>query len=369
MGLPDPQLFPVAAMADASRKLILNNRSALQYTLPCEPLKEKICAYMAGRGVDCSPDSVFLTHGAQQGVYLIAKLLLDLGSSIVEESISYPGFQHLIDAFLPVVLSVPTSPVDGIDICALERILKGGARPAFLYVMPTAHNPLGVTLPMVKRRRLADLAREFRVPLVEDDPYGSLFYGSISSAPIRTFDKNWVYYVGSFSKVLAPSLRIGWIVAPPEHIRSLSVIKEASDLNISTLSHWLVDAYLESNEFAAHLRMIRSVYRERRDAMNAALLEHFGSTATWIVPEAGVFFWVNLPDSVDASELLTTCLENERVAFLPAEACSRGKHKNGMRLNFSRCNPGQIADGIGRIGRILHRINSVDPQTMRNDFD
>jgi 2-aminoadipate transaminase len=355
MGLPDPCLFPGEEVGEAARQVTSSRNLALQYSLPCEALKEKICAFMALRGVECSPDCVFLTHGAQQAVQLIARLLLDMGSPIVEEEISYPGFQHLIDAFEPVILSVPSDPLTGMDLTALQKILSRPERPAFIYSMPTAHNPLGVTLRPEKRWDLAVLAREYQVPIVEDDPYGVLHYGAQPVPALRAFEENWVYYVGSFSKVLAPSLRIGWIVAPEEHVHALSVIKEGSDLNVSTFSQWVVNEYLERHDIRPHVENLRVAYRERRDAMEAALVSYLHPYAQWRVPDSGVFFWVELSESVNASQLLADCLEQERVAFLPAEACSRGKRKNGMRLNFSRCDSAQITDGVARIGRALAR--------------
>jgi 2-aminoadipate transaminase len=357
MGLPDPHFFPASQLAEACARVLASNGSALQYSLPSASLKEKISKYMMHRGVDCSPDCVLLTQGAQQAVNLLARLLLDPGSSIIEEEVSYSGFQHLISAFQPTVLTVPTSGSEGINIDAVEELLHGGARPSFMYLMPTAHNPLGVTLPMNKRRRLAHVAREFQVPIVEDDPYGELFYDGESTPPLRAIEQDWVYYVGSLSKTLGPSLRIGWIVAPKEHIRALSVIKEGSDLDVSTLAQWVVNEYLETNDMISLTTSLRAAYRERRDVMGAALKSTMPACALWEVPASGLFFWIDLPDSIDAGELLTRCLKEERVAFLPGEACSRGKRKNGMRLNFSRREPGQIVDGIARIGRVLAKLN------------
>jgi 2-aminoadipate transaminase len=357
MGLPDPAFFPASQLAEASARVLASNGSALQYSLPSTSLKEKICKYMMHRGVDCSPDCVLLTQGAQQAVNLLARLLLNPGSSIIEEEVSYSGFQHLIGAFLPTILTVPTSGTEGIDIDAVERLLHDGARPSFMYLMPTAHNPLGVTLTMNKRRRLAHVAREFQVPIVEDDPYGELFYDGKSIPPLRALEEDWVYYVGSLSKILGPSLRIGWIVAPIEHIRALSVIKEGSDLDVSTLAQWVVNEYLETDDMISLTTSLRAAYRERRDVMAAALKASMPSCALWEVPASGVFFWIDLPNSIDTGELLTRCLKEERVAFLPGEACSRGKRKNGMRLNFSRRDPGQIVDGIARIGRVLATLN------------
>jgi 2-aminoadipate transaminase len=361
MGLPDPELFPTLQLAEASAKVLASDGSVLQYSLPCAPLKDKICKYMLSRGVECTPDRVLLTQGAQQALNLLAKLLLDPGSSIIEEEVSYPGFQSLIDAFQPTIYTVPTNAVEGIDVTAVEKILNDGVRPAFIYVMPTGHNPLGVSISLDKRKRLAALAREFQVPLVEDDPYGALSYDVNPMPSIRALEEDWVYYVGSFSKVLGPSLRIGWIVAPSEHIRKLSIIKESSDLDVSTFSQWVVNRYLESERILSHIDDLRTEYRKRRDTMDYALARNMPPSAEWKIPTCGVFFWVDLAKSVNASKFLTACLKEEGVAFLPGEACSRGKRTNGIRLNFSRLGADQIIDGIARIGRVLQRNSMVTP--------
>jgi 2-aminoadipate transaminase len=359
MGLPDPKFFPTSQLARAATRMLASNASTLQYGLPCLPLKERICEYMMHRGVECTPECVMLTQGAQQALYLLARLLLDPGSLVIEEEVSYPGFQSLIDAFRPEILTISSSTVEGIDVEAVENILTGGARPAFIYVMPTAHNPLGISLSTEKRMRLAHLAREFQVPLIEDDPYGALFYGDASIPPIKAVERDWVYYVGSFSKVLGPSLRVGWIVAPEEHIRALSILKEGTDLNVSTLSQWIANEYLQTEQISLHLTDLRTAYGIRHNAMAAALSRFMPSAARWHIPACGVFFWVELPEFVDTSKLLMHCLREENVAFLPSEACSRGKHRSGIRLNFSRWDTDQIADGVARIGKVLGKMDQA----------
>jgi 2-aminoadipate transaminase len=355
MGLPDPSLFPVSAIQEAVARVLSFSRSALQYTLPCETLKKKICSLMLDRGVDCSPDCIFLTSGAQQAISLVSTLLLSIGSSIVEEELSYPNFQCLVDSFRPQILRVPTNSTCGIDVDVVEKLLVKGVRPALIYVMATAHNPLGVTLSRDKRRRLALLAREFEVPIVEDDPYGALFYDIEPIPSLCSFDQQWIYYVGSFSKILCPSLRVGWVVAPEECIKPLSIIKEGCDLNISTFSQWIVNDFLDSENIVGHTELLRKVYRGKRDAMNAALEKHMPQNVHWEIPACGIFFWLDLPEHVNASALLSRCVSEEKVAFLPAEAFSRNKRSNGMRLNFSHRSIDQITEGVARIGRVLHR--------------
>jgi 2-aminoadipate transaminase len=233
----------------------------------------------------------------------------------------------------------------------LEKMLRRVARPSLLYLMTDGHNPLGATVPLENRKRVASLAKEFRVPIVEDDPYGSLCYEE-ALPPVRAFESDWVYYVGSFSKLLAPSLRIGWLIVPPVLTKLLSIIKESSDLNLSTFAQWVVADYLQRGALPEHIRSLRTAYGVRRAAMDTALRRSFPQQCDWNVPRSGVFYWVDLPQSVDAGELLPLAIQ-KGVAFLPAEAFSRGKHRNGMRLNFSRCNPEAISEAVDRLGGVL----------------
>jgi 2-aminoadipate transaminase len=355
LGLPDPALFPTNDFAAAAKRVLGENGNALQYSLPCEKLKERICENMLRRGVRCEPESVFLTIGAQQGLSLLARLLLDPGAAVIEEEFSYPAFQQVIEPYSPQVISVPSDSRTGIHVDILADMLARGPRPSLIYLMADAHNPLGVSIPLESRERLAEIARNFRTPIIEDDAYGCLLYEGGGLPPIRAFESDWVYYVGSFSKLLAPALRVGWIIVPPALTPALSIIKEASDLNISTFSQWLVADYLGTGALDSHIERLRAEYGLRRDAMNRALESHFPSNCRWRVPSAGVFFWIDLPDSVNTSELLTTAIEQERVAFLPSEGFSRGRRLNGMRLNFSRCTCGQIQEAVSRIGDVVKR--------------
>ncbi|HEX3683972.1 MAG TPA: PLP-dependent aminotransferase family protein [Bryobacteraceae bacterium] len=353
LGLPDPALFPMAPLQEACFRVLANNRQSFQYGLPSPTLKLAICRHMAYRGVECSPEQVFITMGAQQGLSLLARLLLDTGATVLEETFSYTGFQQAIRPYEPHIATVPTSTAHGIDVDALEDLLSSGVRPAFLYVMADGHNPLGATIPHNHRERLADLARRFRVPIIEDDPYGFLEYDGFPIPAIRAFESDWVYYVGSFSKLLAPSLRVGWLIVPRALTQALEFIKEGSDINTGSFTQWVVSEFLEMDALPSHLGSLRREYGARRQAMAAALRREFPTYCRWRTPQSGVFFWIELPEDMNGGELLNTALEEEQVSFLPAEAFSRGLRRNGMRLNFSRCNSALISEAVRRIGRII----------------
>jgi 2-aminoadipate transaminase len=356
LGLPAPELFPTAEYARAAAAVLEGDPRALQYSPPSAPLQAHVAALMAQRGVRCAPEQVFLTSGAQQGLSLLARLLLEPGGEVIAETLCYTGFQQAVEPFQPRLLTVPTDLDTGMDVDAVQALLSSGARPAFIYTVPDGHNPLAVSMSVAKRVRLAEMAREYGVPVVEDDPYGFLAYEGAPATPIRALEAEWVFYVGSFSKVLAPALRLGWIVVPRALVPLLAIAKEASDINTATLSQRAAARYLDGGHLPGHLEMLRREYRLRRDALIAALERHFPPGTRWRRPDAGVFVWVELPEGVDAGEVLRVAIEEERVAFVPGHAFAADGSRtasNCMRLNFSHSTPEMIDEGVARLARAL----------------
>jgi 2-aminoadipate transaminase len=222
-------------------------------------------------------------------------------------------------------------------------------------VVPDAHNPLGVSVSPAKREALVRLARRYGVPIVEDDPYGFLYYDEAPIPPLRALDDEWVFYLGSFSKIMAPALRLGWMVAPQALLPKLTVVKEAGDLESSALTQRAVARYLAAGHLPAHLARLRQTYGRRRAAMLAALARHFPATARWTEPRGGMFIWVELPPAVDTADLLETAIAQEQVAFIPGFAFAVPGHDvhNCLRLNFSNCTVEEIEDGVARLGRVI----------------
>jgi 2-aminoadipate transaminase len=214
LGLPAPELFPQDTFARAVAEVLSADPKALQYGPPFQPLKKHIVDLMAQRGVTCREEQIFLTAGAQQGMSLLARLFLDPGAQVLTEEAIYPGFRQVIEPFQPRIVTAPSDRESGMDVEAVESLLSSGARPAFIYAISDGHNPLAVSLSLEKRHALVELARKYEVPIVEDDAYGFLYYEEKPAAPMRALDDDWVFYVGSFSKILAPSLRVGWLVVP-----------------------------------------------------------------------------------------------------------------------------------------------------------
>jgi 2-aminoadipate transaminase len=357
-GLPAPDLFPTVDYSAAMARVLQSDASALQYGPPFRPLKRHIVALMAQRGVACSEEQIFLTTGAQQALDVLSRLLLDEGGQVMLEELVYTGIRQVVAPCRAEILSIPTDLETGIDVDAVIDYLETGARPAFLYAIPDAHNPLGVSIAEDKRRRLVEIAAAYGLPIIEDDPYGFLSYDGHSLPPIRAFGEANVFYVGSFSKILAPALRLGWLVAPEELAAKLTVIKEAGDLESSALTQRAVAAYLDAGHLPAHLARLREEYGRRRDTMLAAMARHFPSGVTWTRPRGGMFVWVTLPERVDSTALLETAVERERVAFIPGHAFAGPGVRAGnyMRLNFSNCCLADIEEGIGRLGRVLEAI-------------
>lgn len=354
LGLPATDLFPVDGLARAAERVLRHDRDALQYKPGFRGLKEQVVRIMEQRGVRCRPEQVFLTTAAQQALSLLSRVLLEPGGTLLCDELVYMGFQQVIESYQPRVLTVPCDLETGMDVDAVERLLERGERPAFIYCITDGHNPLGCSLAADKRVRLAALARRFRVPVVEDDAYGMLHYEH-PVAPLRALEDEWVLYVGSFSKVLAPSFRLGWIVAPEEMIPVLGCAKDGADLDMASFGQRVAAAYLEEGGFADHLARVRAEYVVRRDLMLERLARELPPGSRWSLPRNGALVWAELPEGMDTGDLLDTCMR-EGVAYVPGAAFAipgTGAGRNGMRLNFSFCNPAQIREGMARLGRVL----------------
>lgn len=356
LGLPATELLPRRAFSEALAATLGNDAQALQLGPPFHPLKQRIAELMLRRGVTCRAEQVFLTAGAQQALSLLARLLLDDGGQVVVEEVTYTGLHMAIQPHRPRVVTVSTDPEQGIDVDEVERLLAGGLRPAFIFAMSDGHNPLGLSLPLWKRERLVELARRYRVPIVEDDVYGFLSYDHSPDPPMRAFDDRWVLYVGSFSKLLGPGLRTGWMVVPEALVPRLSIVKDLSDIDSCTLTQRAIDAYLRLDHLESHLTSVRRDYQERRDCMLRALERHFSGLATWTTPTSGVFIWLRLLSGINTLNLLKLAVEREHVSFIPGNAFSVGGSGSAdecLRLNFTYCRREQIEEGVLKLARTV----------------
>ena len=351
-GLPAPEAFPAEALARAHADVLARDAAAaLQYG-PTEghgPLRAWVAERMTGRGLPASPDQVLITAGSQQGIDLVAKTLIDPGDTVLVEAPSYLAALQCFSTYEARFETVGTDE-DGMSVDALERALRAG-RPKLIYLVPTFQNPRGTTLSLERRGRVARLASEYGVTVLEDDPYAELRYRGAALPPVAGIDPDSpVIHLGSFSKTLAPGLRLGYVIADERTIRALTIAKQATDLHSGSLAQRAVARLFEIFDYDAHLRRLRTLYGERLDAMLAAIERSFPAGTHWTRPEGGLFVWVSLPQGLDAEELLADAMR-DRVAFVPgapfypAVPC----HET-LRLNFSNRPPLLIAEGIARLG-------------------
>jgi len=351
-GLPAPEAFPADAIARAHAEVLASDAgAALQYG-PTEgfgPLRAWVAERMTRKGLRASPEQVLITAGSQQGIDLVGKTLIDPGDTVLVESPSYLAALQCFSTYEARLEPVETDE-EGIRVDALERALRT-SHPKLIYLVPTFQNPRGTTLPLERRQRIASLAAEHGVTVLEDDPYGELRYRGAPLPPIASLQPGApVINLGTFSKTLAPGLRLGYAVADERTIRALTIAKQATDLHCGTLAQRAVARLLETFDFDAHLRRIRALYGERLDAMLASIERSLPKGTHWTHPEGGLFVWVRLPDGIDAQELLGEAMR-ERVAFVPgAPFYPDNPCAETMRLNFSNRPPALIAEGMARLG-------------------
>jgi 2-aminoadipate transaminase len=359
-GLPDTSTFPPESFAAQMTRIAQESSAeALQYgpTEGFERTRECIAEVMAAEGMRPDVGDIIVTTGGQQAIDLVAKTLLDPGDVVVCEAPTYPGAVPVFSSYEADTRQVEMDG-EGMRIDALEELLDAlaaeGRRPKFIYTVPTFQNPGGVSLSLERRRRLVEIARERELLVVEDNPYGLLRYSGEPVEPLYALDGgDYVLYLGTFSKILSPGIRLGWLCAPPPVMEKIVLGKQATDLCSSTLTQYFVGEYFAEGRWRAYIDSLIEVYRSRRDAMLDALAEHFPAQAAWTAPEGGLFVWATLPDYIDTTDLLARALR-ENVAFVPgAAAYVDGRGTGSMRLNFSGSDEGEIREGIRRIGAVV----------------
>jgi 2-aminoadipate transaminase len=359
-GLPDTSTFPPDTFAAVAQRIAREScAKALQYG-PTEGLDETkacIAEVMAAENMRVDHEDLIVTTGGQQVIDLVTKALIDPGDVVIAEGPTYPGAVPVFSSYEAEVVQVDMdSEGMRIDLLeeTLERLERDGRRPKFIYTVPSFQNPAGVTMSQARRRRLVEVAHERELLVLEDNPYGLLRYEGEAPTPLLSLDGGvYVMYLGTFSKILSPGIRLGWVVAPPPVLEKINLGKQAADLCTSTLSQLMVQAYFEESRWRDYVESLTEIYRARRDTMLDALAEHFPRQAEWTRPAGGLFIWATLPDFIDTTDLLARALR-ENVAFVPGEAAFLdGRGRNAMRLNFSGSNEDAIREGIRRIGEVV----------------
>ena len=355
-GLPAPELFPVREFLEACNYVLAHDpQSALQYgqTQGYGPLLDFLAEKGRKYGVPSLAENILVTNGSQQALDLIGKVFVDPGDVIVTESPTYLGAIQAFRVYGPRFVTIPLDD-DGLQVSMLESVLAQ-EHAKFIYVLPNFQNPAGITMSMERRQELVRVAARHGTFLVEDDPYGELRFEGEDIPPIVSLHKENVIYLSTFSKTLAPGIRLGWISAPKDTIAKLVQAKQGADLHTGTLVQCIVNDICQRGILKSHVRLLRAEYRERRDVMLAAMAQHFPTGVTWTRPQGGLFLWVSLPEGVDTGELFQVALE-EQVAFVPGSAFYPDDGGNNtMRLNFSCMDPVLIEEGIRRLGRAIKR--------------
>jgi 2-aminoadipate transaminase len=359
-GLPSADTFPVEAVRQATSRVLRETpREALQYAASegFAPLREWVAEQMARQGLAVSAAHVLITTGSQQGLDLVGKVLIDPGSTVAVESPTYLGALQAFVAYEPAFVAV-----EGDDGGPLPQALARAAGARFLYVLPNFQNPSGRSIDASRRAELARAAEAAGVPIVEDNPYGDLWYDTPPPAPIASHWREGAVYLGSFSKVLAPGLRLGYVVAPAAVLAKLVQAKQAADLHTPGFNQRIVHEIVRGGFLDAHVPTIRARYRVQRDAMAAALRTHLPSdgelACRWRMPGGGMFFWVELPEGVDSEALLAKSVERG-VAFVPgAPFFADAARRNTMRLSFVTLGAEAIGRGVAAIAAALRDLRA-----------
>ena len=354
-GMPAPELFPVDAMIDVSKKVLEENgRVAMQYTTTegYAPLREHLAKRMNDKlNTNVVADDLLITNGSQQCLDFIGKAFLDKDDIVLCESPSYLGAINAFNAYQPKFIDVPTDG-DGMIMEELEKILEENDRVKFIYVIPDFQNPSGRTWPLERRKKFMEIINKYEIPVAEDNPYGELRYEGEYLPSLKSMDtKGLVMFLGTLSKVLSPGYRIGWVAASPEILAKFNVIKQAADLQASTISQMEMAKFFDDYDVDAHIAKLREVYGHRRTVMLDAMKKYFPEGVTYTYPNGGLFTWVILPEGIDATVLQKEKALPNNVAFVPGEPFfPNGGHVNTFRMNYSNMPDDKIEEGIRLLG-------------------
>ncbi|WP_123053813.1 PLP-dependent aminotransferase family protein [Clostridium sp. JN-1] len=358
-GLPAPELFPVKEVSDVTQEVLKKDgEAALQYssTEGFKPLRELIAKQrMSAAKVNVTCDDIAITTGSQQALEFSAKIFVNEGDTIVCESPSYLGAINAFRAYRPKFAEVPMDE-NGMVIDELENILKSDPNVKLIYTVPDFQNPTGKTLPDDRRKAIAELAAKYKVPVIEDNPYGDLIFEGTRHPSIKSFDKEgWVIYLGTFSKIFSPGLRLGWVCAENSILQKYIIVKQGADLQCSTLDQRIAALFMQKYNLEDHIKNIIKTYGKRRTLMLESMDKYFPKGTKHTCPYGGLFTWVELKEGLDAAEILKEALK-ENVAYVPGGSFfPNGGHPNYFRLNYSCMSEDKIIEGIKRLGKVLSK--------------
>lgn len=356
-GNPAPELFPLREFEEACHYVLeKQGTTALQYgvTEGYPPLKQYLIDKMRKYGVPAEQENILMVNGSQQALDLIGKVFLNPGDTVLTDAPTYLGAIQAWNAYEARFVGVPLDE-NGTRVDLIEDVLKR-EKVKLIYCLPNFHNPAGVTLSLERRHKLIELAAKYGAFIVEDDPYGELRYEGEDLTPLIVMHKENVIYLSTFSKTLAPGIRLGWIVAPARALGKIVQAKQGADLNTSTFLQMIANDICQRGFLRQHVKVIRDTYRERCRVMLSAMQKHFPPCVTWTRPQGGLFLWVMLPEGIDSVQLLQVAVQ-EKVAFIPGVAFYPDgvSGKNTLRLTFATASPAQIDEGIQRLGKVIER--------------
>lgn len=357
-GLPNPSSFPVEEVGKAAQKVLTEDGSnVLQYstTEGYLPLRQYIAdRYMKKKGIEVEPDEILITNGSQQGLDLIGKVFLDKGDDIIIEKPGYLGAIQALSIFEPKLHAVSLLD-DGIDTDSLEKALKEH-NPKLFYAVPNFQNPSGITYTAQNREKVASILHNYNTIFIEDDPYGELRFMGQDVPSMKTYLKDNVILLGSFSKIIAPGMRLGWICAKREIMEKLIIAKQASDLHTNYFSQRVAHQYLADNDVDNHIQKIRKLYKGQRDCMVSMIEKYFPQEVKSTKPEGGMFLWATLPEGFSSLELFEIA-SKEKVVFVPGDPFYiNEKGTNTMRLNYTNSTEDKIEEGIKRLSAAIKGI-------------
>lgn len=355
-GLPAPELFPVEEMAKATQRVMEEDgRASLQYgaTDGYLPLRKKIAERSKKIGFTPDPNEILITSGSQQGLDFTAKIFVNKDDVIITESPSYLGALNAFKAYQPKFVEIPMDE-DGMIMEDLEKALATNKNVKFIYTIPDFQNPTGRTMPVERRKKLMELATQYEIPVIEDNPYGELRFEGEILPSLKCFDpKGLVILLGTFSKILAPGMRLGWVVARPDLLIKYNLVKQGADLQSSSMAQRQANMFMEMYDIEKHIEKIIKVYSGRRNLMLETIKKEFPSSTKCTNPQGGLFAWATFPEGIDAAVLLKKALE-QKVAFVPGEPFyPNGGNANHCRLNYSCMSDEKIVEGITRMGKAL----------------
>lgn len=355
-GLPNPKSFPVEEINKASSKVLSKNgEEILQYstTEGYLPLREFIAGRYSKNGLKVDADEILITNGSQQGIDLISKVFLNKGDKVLVENPTYLAAIQSFGLFEPEFKSVPLME-DGADIDALKKIFDEDKIKLF-YSVTNFQNPTGITYSKEKRQKLAEILKNEDTIFVEDNPYGEIRFMGEDILPVKAYLETGILF-GSFSKIVSPGMRLGWIVAKKKIMEKIIIAKQASDLHSNYFTQRIVYQYLIDNNVNEHIEKIKKMYRKQRNLMVSMIEEYFPENVHYTKPEGGMFLWVTLPEGLSSTELFNVAIK-ENVAFVPGKAFfPDGSGDNTLRLNFSNSDEERIEEGIKRLGKAIYEL-------------